>query len=271
MRTLKNGLTITENCAAALEGARRSGTPFLWVAPSQMPMGGSCENCRGMGLILIECGRDADGKPNRTTWPCPACSAPEDLDPSERALAICGVPADRRGYTLEWTRRINASNGAKLESLIAHDPAGWVWMQGDYGTGKTGAACAVVNALARIGVNARYTTVGSLVQQLFAALDRHSVADEVNGASAWKALVLDEADRMSGDWSHSQMFEILNRRYEARSRALTVIVTNSTLDGQEWGYLRDRLNDATRITMTGRSLRGKQLDSGRARQIEGQI
>lgn len=257
MKTLKNGLTITDNCAAALHSARASNTPFLWIAPPTASGSGACPNCRGMGLILIECGHDADGKPNYSRWACPVCSDAADLDSSERAIALCGVPTERRGYTLDWTRRRNVQAWATLDSLTTPSPSGWVWVQGDYGTGKTGAACALVNALARLGARARYTTVGALVQTFFGALDRHTVADEMTTAVGWQALVLDEADRVSGEWSHSQMFEMLNRRYEARSRTLTIVVTNGTLDGEEWGYLRDRLRDAVRVTMTGKSYRGQ--------------
>lgn len=132
-------------------------------------------------------------------------------------------------FQVDDTNRRAYERAKELAASFAHATRGLL-LAGGCGSGKTHLAAAIVHDLTRRGYRAVFLTSGRYLDSLKNAFgDREksrSLQDEVRHANL---LVLDDlgAEHIS-DWSKSELFALLNDRYEQLKP--TVITTNLTLD-----------------------------------------
>lgn len=255
---------IPDQLAFMVEESRETGSPIIWHQPAAQSAG-TCRNCNGLGFFVVSYGRGADGRDLRHEFDCPVCSDnPEGV--KERRIAASGVPVARRHYDLGWTREHQPVLGRALDFIVSgrQNAYGLAVIQGSYGLGKTGAAIAAINELAKAGADAVYTSAQTILNELYAAMDAPgaSVAGILDRYSRIQALAIDEVDRVGdSQWARAQLFTLINARYDAREIRATILCTNADLASltgdEQWGYLADRLKDGFLVNLDGRSFRGE--------------
>lgn len=166
-----------------------------------------------------------------------------------------GLPPD----VLAYVRRIS-----KDGRLLRQGP--WLVLSGSVGTGKTHAACAIVNEF--IGYCVRFTSFGKILGELKDAFARGESSDAiVRRYAAYRLLVIDDFGKdQATRWAVAQFFRILSDRYDAQRP--TIITTNHkaealerylTVDGDAdtAAAILDRITDSANVlvTMRGKSRR----------------
>ena len=108
---------------------------------------------------------------------------------------------------------------------------------GNYGTGKTHLACAILNVLRENGVSCLFTTAQDFFDALYAA-DFDDKPSFLKAASDTPLLVIDDLDKLhvridtDGAFQKRTLFDILDRRYKGRRP--TIITTNAQDDLSPW-------------------------------------
>jgi DNA replication protein DnaC len=127
---------------------------------------------------------------------------------------------------------------------FAHQPGGWLLLQGGYGCGKTHLAAAVANEAVGLGVPTLFLTVPDLLDLLRASYDSEDVTFEERFLQIRSAplLVLDDFGTQSAtEWAREKLFQILNYRYI--NHLPLVVTTNLSLEEID-GRMRSRLVDS---------------------------
>jgi DNA replication protein DnaC len=97
---------------------------------------------------------------------------------------------------------------------------------GSVGTGKTYAACEVLNAVMEAGVPAKFTSFAKLLNELQSSYDKQGVIDEL---SRFKLVALDDLGvERTTEYAQEQVYNIVDAR--VRSGLPMIITTNLTLD-----------------------------------------
>lgn len=114
----------------------------------------------------------------------------------------------------------------------ARNPVGWLFLQGNYGSGKTHLAAAIANYRLAQGDNVLFMTAPDLLDHLRATFGPSSeiTYDELfERMRNVSLLVLDDLGTESPTpWAQEKLFQLLNHRY--LHRLCTVITTNVALD-----------------------------------------
>jgi len=177
-------------------------------------------------------------------------------DIETRLLAASGLLEDER-WTVEDLEAVNGNGLAMLMKTWLEDPRGWVYLWGDYGTGKTVALQAAVREFCARGKPAYYTTFADLLtfmQSTFgASRDRgdETFDSRLNRLRHIPLLAIDEFDAekyKASEWSEQLRGQLLDFRYR---NALADTPANRTfmlLAGNEDParlpeYLRERVHD----------------------------
>lgn len=157
------------------------------------------------------------------------CAQAQNLEAFKRHLA------DAKTYAA----KIMISQQMRGEERVN---AGNLVLCGDYGTGKTHLAAAILNKLRAERISGLFCAVPDLFEELYASDgDRHHSI--IAQASSTPILVLDDLDKLytspkgEGKYQQGKLFTILNKRYLARLS--TIITTNVEGDLSQW------FNDAT--------------------------
>lgn len=123
----------------------------------------------------------------------------------------------------------NAFEGAKR---YAEEPRGWLFIQGNYGVGKTHLAAAIANDCTTRGLPVIFLNTPDLLDYLRAAFSPNAEEaydrrfDDLRNAPL---LILDDLGTQNATaWAEEKLFQILDHRYIARLP--TVITTNLALD-----------------------------------------
>lgn len=131
----------------------------------------------------------------------------------------------------------------EIAESYAHDPHGWLLLEGNYGSGKTHLAAAIANFVVNMGTPTLFITVPDLLDSLrFAYSDPDTTFEarfeEIRDAAF---LVLDDFGTQNATgWAQEKLFQIMNFRYI--NKLPTVITTNLGLDDIE-SRIRSRLQD----------------------------
>ena len=117
---------------------------------------------------------------------------------------------------------------AALRSYAA-TPTGWIWLQGNYGSGKTHLGAAAANALAERNYTTHYDTVPQLVKLLRGGIKDHSTDERLELLARVDLLMLDDLGmgHMS-EWAWGQIEDLLNERYNAER--WTILTTNAPIE-----------------------------------------
>lgn len=197
----------------------------------------NCSVCHGLGHVK----RDLrPGEPGfGDALPCPKCRGPA-IERAKIERMRAGIPKGLRGKSLEsFPGSPSALARVKEEYVaLAGDPEGpelpWLVLFGPKGTGKTGLAVGVCEALARR--NPQWTvifdTVPAIMGRIKATFEpepEFTTSQVVDALKNADVLVLDDlGTQRSTPFVEETLFELLNYRYVERLR--TIITTNLGLD-----------------------------------------
>lgn len=166
--------------------------------------------------------------------------------------SLLGIREDETRLTWEAVRS-GVSDGIKAVSAVRPKyEQGWgmVFLWGPYGQAKTLTGKILTATAFRDGKRAAYANMSHVLDHIRLAFDEqeHKTTELIRRMDFWinrDVLFLDELDKVSStEWAESQMFTLLDRRYQraVREEALTVIASNKSTDALN-GYLKSRLED----------------------------
>jgi DNA replication protein DnaC len=131
-------------------------------------------------------------------------------------------------------QRLMLRTVASALQRYANAPDGWIWLQGNYGSGKTHLSVAVANALAARDASTHYDSVPQLIKLLRRGIKDHTVDDRLDLLARVDLLLLDDMGMGHiGDWGDGQLEDLINERYNAeRSTILTSNLPIEALSGR---------------------------------------
>jgi DNA replication protein DnaC len=157
---------------------------------------------------------------------------------ADRALWPC-VDTDGNRWLPE-AQRESLLTGLDAAQAYAEDPAGWLYIHGPVGSGKSHLAAAIANERVRRGAVAAYATAAGLITFLKAGFVDSSADRRLLALQQADLLVIDDLGTQrssaAGEWAFEQFYELLNSRY-LHERA-TVLTSNLPPD-----HLEERLRD----------------------------
>jgi DNA replication protein DnaC len=141
----------------------------------------------------------------------------------------------------------NLLKAAQAAADFANNPRGqqvWLFITGDYGTGKTHLAAAIANYRSSVGENVMFITVPDLLDYLRTAFDPKAdmTFDKLfNQVRTVPILVLDDLGTESTKpWAQEKLFQILDHRYISR---LPTVMTSAKPPSELPDRLASRLID----------------------------
>lgn len=160
------------------------------------------------------------------------------------------VPQSLREASGEVTREERAENWAKSklpEEFRDVEPnweramdAGWLWLHGPVGVGKTYSACSIAKALAGMGKDVLFVSEAQMFDRIKASFD--GGVDPTLGYQRAEVLVVDDVGKTPlTEWSASVYFLIVDYRW---SHHLQTLFT-SQLKPSEWTKVTGEANKRT--------------------------
>lgn len=177
------------------------------------------------------------------TFPCPKCN-------QVGVAAASGLYPEERGITLadlDVTGRPMTQNMVGWAEKFIQKPTGFLSFHGEYGTGKSVALMAIVNACIERGLEARYLTGHTLMDYLFEAFDPKVMETDrarINRLASIPVLVIDEFEKAKETpYSADMQFHLIDQRYRNRLALGTVLAWNGPLEALPWPAVRSRLTE----------------------------
>lgn len=225
------------------------------------PTGGRCA-CDGSGALLIPAA-DTRGwivsarYGDRALVLCPGCAAGRT-----RAQAWKNLPDEAAGVRLA-TLHAKAHQQPAIAAIarLLVEPAGWLTLAGDYGTGKTTLIYACLNALGDQGTPGRYTTAPELLDHLRDGMRDtagQSPSSRLQGLIEAPCLAVDEVDKYQAtEFAEQAIFRLFDARYRARASSITLLGYNHEREDRIPPFLASRMRDGRfqRIVMHGTDIR----------------
>ena len=144
----------------------------------------------------------------------------------------------------------NLQSASELCKGFAENPTGWLYITGDYGTGKTHLAAAIANEIDQRNDDVIFTPVSHLLRTL-----RHSFSDkEGKSFGRWYdqlfsevVLILDDM-HFAGEkpWAQSSLFHVIEHRYNSK---LPTVFTASVDINKEHPRFMTRVMDRRLCTV----------------------
>ena len=121
----------------------------------------------------------------------------------------------------------------------AEDPRGWLFIYGEFGSGKSHLAAAVGHVIAKRGLQVSYRNVPELMDMLRAGMNDGKFAEISDAVRNSKVLVLDDigAENTTG-WTEERLFIVLDHRM--RYKMPTIMTANFHWDKYP-GRISDRI------------------------------
>jgi hypothetical protein len=196
--------------------------------------------------------------------PCPVCAGTKKQTWLERA---CGLEGIDLGVRISDFQAMKGKEQAReiacnlLEQVP--NPAGFITFWGEFGTGKTTLLKALTNGFRVAGVLAVYVRMSDLlanVREMFGDNSKNAAENLLQEYRGVRALLIDEVDRVNmTSWATETMFRLLDGRYEARSRTLTVMATNKDVEIMRaedgLAYLASRMKSGVVVEVGGVDVR----------------
>ncbi len=216
----------------------------------------NCPHCHGIGYLRVD--REL-GDPDFGRVTICVCRHTEVETRMRDRLFSLSHLEELKEYTFETFNpqgRVGIADQQRLSLERAYNQSlaysevieGWLFLQGNYGCGKTHLAAAIANAAVGRGVPTLFLTVPDLLDQLRYAYGSEDITfeerfDQVRNAPL---LILDDFGTQSATpWAREKLFQILNYRYI--NQLPTVVTTNLLLEEIE-GRMRSRLSDPALVT-----------------------
>lgn len=220
------------------------------IAPVTPPR---CEACEGTGYYRYAVEQDHPywGK----IFPCPVCNQ-ETID------SLCGLKANERFITLDSIRTANRPKTKLMVDAALNfieRPRGFLSFHGTNGNGKTLALMAIVNAMLKQGINARYLTASKLLAYMRDTFKKDSSEtdyDRLDELASLPVLCIDELEKLrDSDYSREIQQELINERYRGAGVLGTVLVWNGGLEAVPWASVTSRLSEFPVIENTDSDMR----------------
>jgi DNA replication protein DnaC len=131
---------------------------------------------------------------------------------------------------------------------FAQSLKGWLFLQGQYGCGKTHLAAAIANFAVEVGVPSLFLTVPDLLDTLRFTYDDPEATFESRFEEIRRSplLVLDDFGTQNAtSWAQEKLFQIVNFRY---INQLPLVVTTNLALAEIEGRIRSRLLDPELVT-----------------------
>lgn len=254
----------TGTISASAEDVRRiMAAPPTRNEPSQIEArkDSSCARCEGAGYFkeAVSFGHPHFG----VLFPCLCKLAAEDDRARETRQSLLARLSDELGSRLmncsftnftiwpdlELTERRSLQDAREAMKGYAASPAGWMYLYGPTGVGKSHLAAAAVLTMAERGIDVAYASVPKLLRFIKAGFSDGSTDARIAALMTVSVLVLDdlgaEHHRGTYDYNDAALFELINER-ELFNRA-TIITSNGPRSD-----LEPRIR--SRITMQARDV-----------------
>ena len=210
----------------------------------------TCKVCNGVGWLYPPGDRYAGLSDTPTLVRC-QCKRAEDQAAAQVAVAsVDGLAEHERtiwfdSYVTDGTNQ--AGFDMIRQSVLAPGgPAGFAFISGPWGIGKTHLAMAACNEARRMGWASIYTTAGEMLVRLRATFDG---GEQDTYAKRWaqlqgvRVLVLDELSTVGTTaWATGVLEELISARYRRAREMLTILCSNWPADSFT-PLLRSRLLD----------------------------
>ncbi len=220
-------------------------------APRQTLGDPNCPHCQGVGYLRLD--RDLDDPDFGRVQVCVCRQVDVEQRMRERLFSLSRLE-ELKEYTFDTfnpqgrvgiggQQRQSLERAFNQAEAYADVLAGWLFLQGGYGCGKTHLAAAIANAAVQKGVPTLFLTVPDLLDQLRYTYSSADVSFEDRFEQVRNAplLVMDDFGTQSATaWAREKLFQILNFRYI--NQLPTVVTTNLLLEEIE-GRMRSRLSD----------------------------
>jgi DNA replication protein DnaC len=246
-----------KHLASATSNARSNDSSAV-ERPSDLLGDPNCPHCHGVGYLRADL---PIGSPDFGRLEVCVCRraqvtqavrqrlfALSHLDELKDLTFATFKPRGRQG--LRETQAESLQMAYNQAKNYAESLAGWLFLQGGSGCGKTHLAAAAANFAVSMGVPTLFLTVPDLLDKLRFAYDDRDVTfeerfDEIRNA---RLLVLDDFGTQNATgWAQEKLFQIVNFRYI--NKLPTIVTSNLMLDEIE-DRIRSRLADPDLVTKT---------------------
>jgi DNA replication protein DnaC len=207
-----------------------------------------CRECSGVGYFK------AFDAPDSELTPCTCTIEAVARARNAKLFEMSRLPRRLRGMTFEDVLQLGGVDRFGVESVraltLGEIQTLYIW--GEYGTGKTSTAAALVNRCMARGIVAVYWSLADLLSTLRATFGRKEGEQTFDEAFSLirgsEVLVLDEVPMNPGtDWSSAEVFRLVNGRYDEDRP--TVFVSNHSPEKILPIRLRVRLTDINMTTV----------------------
>lgn len=206
---------------------------------------------------------EVESKDEQVSADCPICGNcgyfRVDLDPGHPdfgKIHVCKHRPPREPVTGGFADLFDINSMAKYVDcvrLLLSKRAGFLYIHGAYGVGKTALLRATVNEALGLGLNAKFTSAIDLLDNLRSAFDDVNPNQELTArVKYWRSvgvLCLDEIDRSNQTaFAEERLFQLLNDRYqdaieESRLEGSLTLLASNLPPAKQPGYLSSRLAD----------------------------
>ena len=234
----------------------------MWFSPENVPLPRTCI-CGGAGYYRLHAprGHPLFGK----GIPCICKTNQIERRRGEELRRWSGLRKQQlldltfEAFRPEWSVPVEGSHVPKatickkMAALkkacqeYAADPAGWLVLTGNVGSGKTHLCCAIVNDVLRRGCGAHFNSVAAMLDLLRGSYQFGSFDEWFSRLQQIEVLVLDDLGVERGtDWAKEKLFELIDYRYI--NRLPLVVTTNLSLTDERIDLrLRSRLREGSHV------------------------
>ena len=163
-----------------------------------------------------------------------------------RRLGSAGIPGRYLEKTFDQFDSVGNVEAFAIVSEWSRAPAGWIYLHGKVGTGKTHLGCAAISRMIMMGISAMMSSAPDIVWELMP--DRRGDADGlIKTLMEIDVLGMDDIGaQRETPFATECIFRIVNRRYMAGLP--TIFTSNWSLrdmarQGADWIRVADRINE----------------------------
>jgi DNA replication protein DnaC len=243
--------TPMQDMAAKLAAAKAASANRRELVPRRYLCDPNCPDCHGSGFVGV-----------KSVEPSPWGTGEVEVErfrDCDRQMLKFQAAASRLSpdeLALRWADVEDMDDAKAAEKLIREvmqAASGWVYLHGDPGIAKTVLLKVAVAESIRQGVQAAYTNMSAILDDLRAAYDTNAPNEEsIARLDRWTRiplLAIDEVDRFKAtDFAKEKLYRLMDARYvyALRGGSVTLMASNLppeglAVDGDQ--YLVDRIRD----------------------------
>jgi DNA replication protein DnaC len=240
-----------KDMSAKLAAAKAASVTRPKLIPMRYLCDPDCPDCHGSGFVSV-----------RSVEPSPWRAGEVEVERTrtcDRQMLLIQTAASRLApdeLAMRWADVEDMDDAKAAEKLIRavmQDGFGWVYLHGDPGIAKTVLLKVAVAESIRQGVQAAYTNMSAILDDLRAAYDTNAPNEQsIARLERWTRiplLAIDEFDRFKAtEFAKEKLYRLMDARYvyALRGGSMTLMASNLppeglAVDGDQ--YLVDRIRD----------------------------